>query len=1779
MPHIAAAAAAAVAAAAPAGVTAAVASTATAAAAKVGVMATMKSIAMKALTNMAISAAMSAFQPQVGVAGRPVEWTLNPDGPTPFAAGRVGVAGSVVHKETFGPDLMYYGLVSVLSGSGPIDGYVSFMGDDEFVTFDAVGKAISSQWRDEMWLKKTLGAQPDTALTTPTGLKQNAVLPRWSSAHKLSGKAAYMLVMGENSKRSAYPMGEVKPIHIIRGLRVWDPRLDSTYPGGSGACRLADPTTWVYSANPYLWALKWSLGLWEGPTFKGAPAHGSETDYQVGGIGAKLSGIDVPTLVAAANIADANGWICAGYPTTDDDKSQVLDSFLQAGGGIYAQRAGKISCIHRAAPRTSIVNITAADTAGPVEIDTAASRIDRINTVRARYWSEAHRWQMQALDDVTAAQYREDDGGTRSRQLDYHYVPVAKQASQLAALQIANTREGIGGVIPLKPHLQRIKPGDCFTITEPGFVLNGQKFLCLNTEFDPATKIVRVTFVSETDGKYPWALGQDVEPPAPPALTPVDPTYVSPPLPGDWTITPRPPSAGGGQVPGFDLGGAVSNDTATAVLVEYGPTADGPWKQAYQGPPTVQNIPLDGLQPGQTYYVGVRYQRNQNYSDRYVYGPYVAPPLVAGDVLPTSPVIQAMNEALEGVELALDAPTTGLKARTDALHTAVFTATTGLKDRSDVMYADINTATSGLKDRTNALWSDINTASTGVKARLGVVETNLTSLTSSTASRLTSLEATVNTAGTGLVAKVGALETATSSLQANKADASALNSVAAEVSGARNGKANLAAELSSMRSATSDGLAQKASAAEVALIQSSVTALNKDRMASALGGSPAVTPENFTNGLTGSPSTVGALASGWTAEANAEEGTVYRLANVARHVSPQGWLPIGIGRTHRVTARVRVASDGPNANRTGVGFRMTNDAGLNGTGIISYTTHANADGWLTLTFERTSDQLRAVSGASTHFRVNAFLGVIASGTTASGATAELSWIRYDDVTDAAALTAKIGNVSGTVADALTGKAEASRTAALEATVNTAGTGLVAKVGALETATSNLQANKADASAHNSVAAEISGARNGKANLAAELSSMRSATSDGLALKASAADLALLQSSVAVRNRTFRQSSQPANPIGGYALVAGDRWINTASGQNNRESAWTGAEWVDVTDPRIATSDAGVANLSAKIGNVSGTVADALAGKADASRAAALEATVNTAGTGLVAKVGALETATSSLQTNKADASALNSVAAEVSGARNGKPTLAAELSSMRSATSDGLAQKASASEVALIQSSVTALNKDRMASALGGAPAVTPENFTNGLTGPPATVGALASGWTAESNAQEGIVYRLANSARHVSPQGWLPIGTGRTHRVTARVRVATDGASPNRTGVGFRMTNDAGLNGSGIIAYTTHAASDGWVTLTLDRTSDQLRAAGGASTHFRIDAFIGVIASGTTASGATAELSWIRYDDITDAVWLSAKIGNVSGTVADAIAGKADASRATALEASINTPGTGVVARLAMTESVSAEANGRAKAAVSLTKDVNGYISGHGSTNDGTTAAFWVLADVFGLIDPDGTHGTEFRDGCWYVTDAAESTRTRYGRAFGGTQKLMWWTGLASTPEGSETKANAYVYISMNTVGGPRFGGSDTPSGGGSGTGGAALASEVVAGSIASGGFQTLAIATFANRPSIGWWSANVGALSGSSDGFSDNTLEFRIIEQGATVPYASGTAIVPAGMLSLIDLAFDSSGPWPQTQSAGAVTLLLQARRTGGSGMATIANGRFTATYTPGV
>src|SRR5690606_18512025 len=126
-----------------------------------------------------ISAGMSAVggmldKPKSSGAAPATDWTANEDQPTPFAFGRVGVAGKIVHWDEYGKDNKLKSFVSVYSGAGPIKGFVSFKAGDLPVTFASNGGTAIGKYNRQMWRSWKVGNQPDTALPLPKGLDEGA---------------------------------------------------------------------------------------------------------------------------------------------------------------------------------------------------------------------------------------------------------------------------------------------------------------------------------------------------------------------------------------------------------------------------------------------------------------------------------------------------------------------------------------------------------------------------------------------------------------------------------------------------------------------------------------------------------------------------------------------------------------------------------------------------------------------------------------------------------------------------------------------------------------------------------------------------------------------------------------------------------------------------------------------------------------------------------------------------------------------------------------------------------------------------------------------------------------------------------------------------------------------------------------------------------------------------------------------------------------------------------------------------------------------------------------------------------------------------------------------------------------------------------------------------------------------------------------------------------------------------------------------------------------------
>jgi hypothetical protein len=572
--------------------------------------ATIASVATVAAAALSVAATLTEKAAAPALGGLATKFKADPQAPIPYVVGRTLIGGYIVHRVSFNnlasdvPNFQSF--VAVLSGAGPIDAIEEFRVDGSVVAFSS-GNAVG-YFNGYMMQTQQLGASPESAAlrVVPGG----AYPPGWSASSKLSGMAAALWTLKYDPKGKFFPQGVPQPGWVIRGVKVYDPRLDSTYPGGSGSCRALNEATYVYSENPYLHALTFALGRYQ-------------NGQRVIGIGMPISGIDVPAFVEGANVADANGWKVGGQITSADDKWGVMKALLQAGGGEPIHLGAQISCLV-STPRTVLDTITVDDVVGEATVAATQSRRSRINAVVPRFRSEANNWEVISASPVQVSSYATLDGGLRTREITYSLVQQLTQAVQLARYDIENGREFGPVSLPCKPRWMGYKPGDCVAVNLPEVGLNAQPIIIRNRSIDTGAGVVTLTGNSETNGKHAFALGQTGVAPATPSVT--GPPVADQPEAGDWSISATSLSSGNSVTPALVVTGSIGDSVAEGVFVEYrkwvsGQADDVGWIQGGSGAADLTRVEIKAVLPATDYEVAISYRLGVFAGPRRILGP------------------------------------------------------------------------------------------------------------------------------------------------------------------------------------------------------------------------------------------------------------------------------------------------------------------------------------------------------------------------------------------------------------------------------------------------------------------------------------------------------------------------------------------------------------------------------------------------------------------------------------------------------------------------------------------------------------------------------------------------------------------------------------------------------------------------------------------------------------------------------------------------------------------------------------------------------------------------------------------------------------------------------------------------------------------------------------------------------------------------------------------------------------------------------------------------------
>lgn len=476
-------------------------------------LSTVASVATVVAASASVGAQLLAKKP--GAIGGVNQVQISANGAIPYGMGRCFYAGSQLHDVGYGGKVgktknPYLSKVYVWSGGGPIDGIESFLMDWQVVPFSTA--AAIGYYNGWLFARHQLGQRPEaTALAGPWG-----AVPDWSAAHKLSGMAASMISFRFDRDNKVWANGVPAFGVIARHARVYDPRNDSTYPGGEGSHRFGDEDTFQFDRNAALNAITYARGRFAIDTVTDAQT------LKVIGCGFPFESFDWPQWTAFANTCEANGWYCDGH-VFDGPGISLWDNLKRicaAGSGVPVISGGLLS-VRFQSPKVALDTITIEDFAdGERLVPGMRSYKDRMNTMVPKYRSEANKWEYVQSDAIRFQEYVDmDQGEEKEEEFLCEMVTGKDQAAQLTAYELFNRRELSGISYPCKPRLWQYRLGEALQVIDAETGLN---HLCVIAAVskDISSATVSLTFETETTAKHALALAMTGTAPPPPTLTP-----------------------------------------------------------------------------------------------------------------------------------------------------------------------------------------------------------------------------------------------------------------------------------------------------------------------------------------------------------------------------------------------------------------------------------------------------------------------------------------------------------------------------------------------------------------------------------------------------------------------------------------------------------------------------------------------------------------------------------------------------------------------------------------------------------------------------------------------------------------------------------------------------------------------------------------------------------------------------------------------------------------------------------------------------------------------------------------------------------------------------------------------------------------------------------------------------------------------------------------------------------------------------------------------------------
>jgi hypothetical protein len=485
----------------------------------------------------------------------------------------------------------------------------------------------------------------------------------WVAGDNCAGVALFIATYKADkgdAKNPVWSGGKPSFLPVIKGALLYDPRKDSTVPGGSGPHRWADPSTREWDDNLVVARYNWLRGFF-------ACERVDQPDMLL--VGRGLSAVEAPPerIFAAANLCDeiaedgAPRWRVDACIYSTDTFIETEEAFAAACAGTIVQREGGVEVIPGHA-QSVVAEITDADLLIDSPVDYEAERGERdddwVNTVIGRYVEPSMKWADHAapvrrvVADVVA------DKKPREETLSLQFVTRVNQAQYAAEYKRRLGRLLATGTIPLGPRYIGLEEGDWIGWTSARRFGGGRKvFQIVSWSFDQTRKSKRVLRQIAASVYAPVTLYVDKAV----ADQPLPPDFGSAPATGAWAFSGDVVNNAGSLVPTLRFNGAVEDDGIDAVMFEYGTGATAPdlgddtlWTLAGTAPSTVLEWTVAGVDAAPKYWGAVSYSSGGTRSDRVLLGPVtfdlgaIAPPS------PSTPTLVATT--VDSAQVASQAP-------------------------------------------------------------------------------------------------------------------------------------------------------------------------------------------------------------------------------------------------------------------------------------------------------------------------------------------------------------------------------------------------------------------------------------------------------------------------------------------------------------------------------------------------------------------------------------------------------------------------------------------------------------------------------------------------------------------------------------------------------------------------------------------------------------------------------------------------------------------------------------------------------------------------------------------------------------------------------------------------------------------------------------------------------------------------------------------------------------------------------------------------------------------